>query len=899
MTLKPKHSLHTLKLNKNIAVRQFTDREEPQRTFKRAMQEKDDNPRVLVYYGIGGIGKSRLLKELKQQSQQYYPNSMNAFLDFKEVSHHSLSRSLIHLREQLKTSHRVTFPTFDLAYAVYWKKLHPEMSLKSQSKELPFIEEGSFVGDLINQLENIPLAHWLPKTLKLIHGLSKYKESINWWFGRGKQVLEQLEEMLPGEIEERLSLYWALDLKDYLQQKPKPAVLFIDTYEALLDNTNQQGHFLDKDEWIRQLVLQLPEVLWVICGRDKIQWGRLDEEWEEYIEQHLIGELSKVDSEQFLLSCGIEDPAIRNTIMDTSKGLPYYLDVLIDTFFVLKATHTPTKNELTATRAQMTQRLLQYLSKSEQETLKLLALPRFWDLDLFQSLVNTFNTGYPITSYTELFRFSFISERENQAWSMHTIMRESLRKSLQQHQPILYQKVHDFLLQYYENQLRTVEHKSIPFQEGMFHAFQNQPIEQAVQWTLREGTNLKNNGDLLVLVEAFPIIEEYLTNDIASSIYGEVYKLFGETFALVGEYHTAETLYSKSIDILQKTEGTIGSYASVRVLLGELMVHQSQYEQALTYFQNALHLFSTYGAMELEEASVHLHLGKLIVRFGDYSQAVHHYKEALQLCDKVEEVQLTYVIKGIAYEKLGECAADPSDSQQEKLYERSILYLKKAVQKEYSFDQVLTMKQLGLSYKRLAEHYYEKQQWKKAISIYGQAIAIYNQVLQLSPCLIDVLEKKGHASVDCMKAQVCNNQWDKAINSFELAKAAFEEVLELSPTQGGSRNRLASAYRELGILYARQEKWDMAMASFEQAKMKHLETLRYTPTYIYSQNSLGKTYYAWGEAYEKQQNKLNAIEAYSLALQSFKEMLTLAPGTKEAVQYRNALNSKMRALKKL
>src|SRR5690606_9218420 len=99
------------------------------------------------------------------------------------------------------------------------------------------------------------------KTLKFISGIAKYKEILQWWMGNGKAILEQLQDLLPHEIEERLPAYWAADLRAYLASKQAGAVMFIDTYEALWEKSRQQGSFYDKDAWVQELVLQLPEVL--------------------------------------------------------------------------------------------------------------------------------------------------------------------------------------------------------------------------------------------------------------------------------------------------------------------------------------------------------------------------------------------------------------------------------------------------------------------------------------------------------------------------------------------------------------------------------------------------------------------------------------------------------------
>src|SRR5690625_6629727 len=105
-------------------------------------------------------------------------------------------------------------------------------------------------------------------------------------------------------------------------KKEKKLVIFFDTYEALWDGKKQDGQFFQQDEWIRELIAQLPEVFWVILGREKLKWSVINKDWSKYTEQHLIGKLSAEDCRVFLQSCGVIDNEIQDVIVESSLGLP-------------------------------------------------------------------------------------------------------------------------------------------------------------------------------------------------------------------------------------------------------------------------------------------------------------------------------------------------------------------------------------------------------------------------------------------------------------------------------------------------------------------------------------------------------------------------------------------------
>ncbi|MBQ9097267.1 MAG: hypothetical protein IJY55_02595 [Clostridia bacterium] len=73
------------------ATRVFTDREEPRAAFWKKYEEVqkeisgDNNIHVLTYYGIGGIGKSTLLKKLISEMKERLANPRCVYFDFNNI----------------------------------------------------------------------------------------------------------------------------------------------------------------------------------------------------------------------------------------------------------------------------------------------------------------------------------------------------------------------------------------------------------------------------------------------------------------------------------------------------------------------------------------------------------------------------------------------------------------------------------------------------------------------------------------------------------------------------------------------------------------------------------------------------------------------------------------------
>src|SRR5215212_430378 len=89
------------------AIRQFTDREDFIRTFGRAASDLPlEKHKVLVYYGVGGIGKTRLLKELGRRLEEGQPEVGWATLDFATSSHRDVESALSWLSKELRHKYK-------------------------------------------------------------------------------------------------------------------------------------------------------------------------------------------------------------------------------------------------------------------------------------------------------------------------------------------------------------------------------------------------------------------------------------------------------------------------------------------------------------------------------------------------------------------------------------------------------------------------------------------------------------------------------------------------------------------------------------------------------------------------------------------------------------------------
>lgn len=451
----------------HVPAKEFINREKPRQLFYDALN--DDEPlkkNVIMYYGIGGIGKSSLVKNLRDYAREH--NTPYSFVDFDHPELRTPYKALNELKKNLNVSKQnVMLPHFDLAMVICFIKHNPGVSYA----EIGFPNEISRHVHNLVQSTNAGL-------YETVLGLTeRIYDKFTSTFGLAanlKQHLKKLEEMSAHEVEKALSTFFAIDLHRYMVIcNIKKCVLFFDTYELLWENGRTEANQLNNDAWVRKMAEKLPNVIFVLSGREKIQW-RLDNGiWDDKVHLEPIDILSEIFAREYLTACKIEDKGIQDGIIAAAKGHPYYLDLCVDTYYKLKDARKNITEETFGNGFQEIQEcFLRSLSKSEIETLKVLSIPRFYDIEIFDYLANRFNTGYSTVSINNFNAFSFIKHDNeiNKKCIIHVLMRDEIGKLMA---PEIKKAINSSMISFYEkklsNNLVYADDLRYYFSELLFH----------------------------------------------------------------------------------------------------------------------------------------------------------------------------------------------------------------------------------------------------------------------------------------------------------------------------------------------------------------------------------------------------------------------------------------------
>ncbi|MBQ6321161.1 hypothetical protein IJI17_03015 [Candidatus Saccharibacteria bacterium] len=403
---------------KNLtATKRFTDREAPREAFRRTLTEMtqahDEKVRVINFHGLSGMGKTALVAELTKVLKRDFSSVKSATLDFAAVDDPTdVLENLRVIERSLRAKYKFTFPFFDLVAYTYETKLGKNATRPELERVLDSNEGFNLARDV---MEALPLVGNLAKIIDFAQyaerGKNLFLQRLN--EAKFREELVALEDLPVAEIERRLAYYFATDLNVNLEKEKQPLVIFLDTYEALV-NVFEAGAARVKEEFVageRGLVLNAKNVLWVISGREMLRWAERDRDWEGSLDTHLLEKLSENDARWFLTEAGIKDEKFIRQIYDVSGGVPFGLDLCVDTYFSAKnAGKEPTIEDFSRDEEAVLDRFFTYMSDAEKDLVFLLAHLDSWTDATIEPIVKANLGTFSPEFYRKVKTLSFVTE---------------------------------------------------------------------------------------------------------------------------------------------------------------------------------------------------------------------------------------------------------------------------------------------------------------------------------------------------------------------------------------------------------------------------------------------------------------------------------------------------------
>ncbi len=725
MAIAPKHSRSRVSL---VSERPFVGRNDILALFEETLRtRKTDELKVLAFHGVAGIGKTRLRQELAKKLEHIWSAAIHMTLDFFTARHRTAGEALPFMRWTLKNRYHIPFPAFDLAYAWYWRRSHPHAVLNS--KTFPLWEESGLLADLIAAGGEIPVVGFVPKASKAVaRGGHMLKQ---WWQKRGKQDLQQLTELEAADIEERLPMFFAEDIKRYLTTHGLPVVFFLDTYEELTGKEHAEEALFRTDEWVRELAAQLPQALWVITGREELRWQERNSKWKAHLRQYPIVDLKDEPVLEFLQGCGIEETDIRQVIAEGSSGVPFYLHLSVDTYERIKKNRQPTADDFSKTQPEIFDSFTRHLNVPEIETLKVLSTAQFWDDNLAGLLLGKFKTAFPETTLPELYKFSFVREGPSAgSRTMHNLMRDSLQQWLKDNRETPWCQMHEFLLKHYESKFEGVAIKDITeshntaLEESFFHASTILSPGKLAGWLPKAAHVFDDAAQWSLLVPMYLSAINLLENRgaVDEPSFTTLLNNLAVLYRATGRYPEAEPLFKRALEIDEKALGKDNpNVANWLNNLATLYYDQGKYAEAEPLYKRALEIDEK--ALGKDHASVGIRLNNLAELYretGRYKVAEPLYKRALEIGEQTlgkDHPKVASRLNNLAemYRETGR------NAEAEPLYKRALEIWEKTLRKDHP-TMAYSLNGLAILYKTTGRHAEAEPLYKRALEIREKAL---------------------------------------------------------------------------------------------------------------------------------------------------------------------------------
>lgn len=409
---------------------------------------------VLTFYGVGGIGKTSLLRKLADRldgghdSPEHWPPPIayqspiaHCVIDASDFDPED---TLLLLRATLM-SLKSDMPAFDMCLGLYWSARHAQQDLAKVFQHrgrLSKLGDAVGIGDRIQSGVEEACANVIGTALPggaAFAALSRLGSAVLRQRLEASVVREcpDLELLLREAPTPEMLPYYAhalaWDIERVQKRNGSRVVVFIDTYE---EASRSAVAFINKFVWL------LPNVLFVVGGRNSLAWASTDQDlafqgariWPGLVpgaqgepRQHLVGYLSDEDRIRWLgtVLAGKCSQQVVAIAAEESRGLPVHLDLIAqhiaDIALVREVEPADARGKLDV----VARRVVRDLTDLQRRALLASCLYRRFDEELIRVTADLPNSG-PVV---ELIGRPYVDHlpRGSYPYRLHELLREIFR----------------------------------------------------------------------------------------------------------------------------------------------------------------------------------------------------------------------------------------------------------------------------------------------------------------------------------------------------------------------------------------------------------------------------------------------------------------------------------------
>lgn len=540
--------------------------------------------RVWNLYGPAGLGKSTLSRKFVEAVKAMQKNGTRVALADVNFDPRSSStdpeKALLQIRRQLATSGNVPTPAFTYVLIKLAALEDPGVDLREKYSDL--FRSGLWEGgdDLLSvawegakeladgALNVVPGANIVARNLRkiMINRLEKWEKNGI------RDYIDLVDELFEQNDVEELRVELARSLGDDLsraiehgEQKSKPltACVVLDTYEAIWSDAKSDSD-LTRDSWIREFCKCAAGAHVTILGRNKILWNKADPDWQPDVTTERLPFLTPFEANEFLDAKGVEKGDVRKRIVETSGGLPLYLELSAETYLKIKERGLkPEVEDFAATQSKVLDNFVNHLDEWQKKELRLASYPTKITEEIFNYLSKTVFGGAGLAEWENVKQQGFVAEVDG-GLLMHSMVRNFLQDEDKQKRPDLYSQIHEALWAYHVRNLPTdpeaglTEDQERSFWQA-YHHLNRADKDKAVRWVVEFGKDCEMSNRWKAISDIRHSWRGTGSNRQANALEGKILKREEQRYILSRKKSILQTsslvnkVFSAFVDLQQIT----------------------------------------------------------------------------------------------------------------------------------------------------------------------------------------------------------------------------------------------------------------------------------------------------------------------------------------------------------
>lgn len=400
------YSLNTL----DNFPQKFVNRTEIRNIIMQECEHKMQNSdyfKVIAIYGIGGIGKTKLIEKIKEtiDNSQYRRKVLH--ISFEIDKNRQSLDNLIKIRREF--GKRCCL--FDYALLFYWDRNRSERLNDDFINSL----KHNFITDIFDMLLNIsettlsllypeliiPSIPTLSDIFDFINSLST--KIINTKY---KDILQSIPSLSDNQILDNLPIYLGMDiLQETKKDNNTPIVFIFDSYQ-------QSQPYSESQEWLLKLIGTIHKGLFLITGREELQWEDDNNEIMIYPLKAFPEEAARELLETYIPE---DQQELIETIIESTECVPIYLDLAIKVY-KSELNNYPqaiVDKSLFTDRSLLVRQFINHMPQHWQDLLINLSVIRIFNQDIFEYIIKDQQLLCPLTDYYDIVNVSLIDYQEN------------------------------------------------------------------------------------------------------------------------------------------------------------------------------------------------------------------------------------------------------------------------------------------------------------------------------------------------------------------------------------------------------------------------------------------------------------------------------------------------------